>query len=115
MRAGDLFVHPARAELAGGVIIEAIVSGLPVLVTGVCGYAWHVNAAKAGTVLDGEFSQEALNKVFMQMLLSNQKPEWRENGIQYSKNDELYAMSKTAVSAFETELKQTRLNTIAGE
>lgn len=104
MRAGDLLVHPARAELAGGVIIEGIVSGLPVLVTSVCGYSTHVSASKAGIVLGGEFSQGELDSKLTYMLSSSKKTEWHNNGIEYSKNDDLYAMSKCAVDAFESRL-----------
>ncbi|MBD3647335.1 MAG: glycosyltransferase family 4 protein, partial [Pseudomonadales bacterium] len=35
----DLLVHPAYSENTGTVILEAIVAGLPVLATDVCGYA----------------------------------------------------------------------------
>lgn len=35
----DLLIHPAYNENTGTVLLEALVSGLPVLVTDVCGYA----------------------------------------------------------------------------
>src|SRR5690606_4083853 len=34
----DLLIHPAYNENTGTVLLEALVSGLPVLVTDVCGY-----------------------------------------------------------------------------
>jgi len=102
MKAGDFLVHPARAELAGGVIVEAIVSGLSVIVTPVCGYAWHVKEADAGIVLDGEFDQNQLNECFTQVLVSDERVKWRQNGINYSKDNNLYAMAQVAVDEFET-------------
>ncbi len=101
MKAGDFLIHPARAELAGGVIVEAIVSGLGVIVTEVCGYAWHVNEADAGIVLEGEFSQEKLNQAVDQALTCEDKDKWRQNGFEYSKKSSLYAMAKVAVDEFE--------------
>lgn len=101
MKAGDFLIHPARAELAGGVIVEAIVSGLSVIVTSVCGYAWHVNEADAGVVLDGKFEQKKLNQCFAQVLVSDEKNKWRKNGINYSTDNNLYAMAKVAVDEFE--------------
>ena len=101
MKAGDIFTHPARAELAGGVIVEAIVSGLSVIVTPVCGYAWHVKEADAGIVLSGEFSQDELNRSLHQVLTSGERARWRENGMNYARSQNLYAMAETAVDAFE--------------
>ena len=51
-------VHPAHNENTGTVLLEAIAAGLPVLATDVCGYADHITAAEAGTVLDSPFDQE---------------------------------------------------------
>jgi UDP-glucose:(heptosyl)LPS alpha-1,3-glucosyltransferase len=39
MAAADVFVHPARYDTTGTVILEAIVNGLPVITTSNCGYA----------------------------------------------------------------------------
>jgi UDP-glucose:(heptosyl)LPS alpha-1,3-glucosyltransferase len=55
MAAADLLVHPARHDTTGTVILEAIVNGLPVVTTAVCGYARHVIAAEAGIVVDEPF------------------------------------------------------------
>ena len=59
MAAADLLVHPARTETTGTVILEAIVNGLPVIASAVCGYAEHVARADAGAVLPEPFSQDA--------------------------------------------------------
>ncbi|WP_163066577.1 glycosyltransferase, partial [Acinetobacter baumannii] len=47
----DLLIHPAYNENTGTVLLEALVSGLPVLVTDVCGYAHYIAEADAGRVL----------------------------------------------------------------
>ena len=49
--AADLLIHPARLDVTGTVIVEALGAGLPVIVTDNCGYAPHVEAAGAGRVL----------------------------------------------------------------
>ncbi|VEB91288.1 UDP-glucose:(heptosyl) LPS alpha-1,3-glucosyltransferase [Citrobacter koseri] len=55
MSAADLLLHPAVQEAAGIVLLEAIVAGLPVLTTEVCGYAHYINAAQCGRCYTGAF------------------------------------------------------------
>jgi UDP-glucose:(heptosyl)LPS alpha-1,3-glucosyltransferase len=91
--------HPARSELAGIVIIEAITAGLPVLVTDVCGYAEHVEKANAGIVISSPYSQKEMNIALAQMLQSSDRPLWKVNGKKYTQkiNDD---NSKSAEADF---------------
>ncbi len=61
MAAADLLVHPSRLDVTGQVILEAIVNGLPAVVTGLCGFAEHVEKSSAGIVLSEPFSPAELN------------------------------------------------------
>jgi len=70
MLAADVFAHPARSELAGIVIIEAILAETPTLVTGVCGYANHVQYSNCGIVLPEPFQQDTFNKSLVSILTS---------------------------------------------
>lgn len=47
----DLLVHPARLDVTGTVIVEALGASVPVVTTANCGYAAHVSASGAGIVL----------------------------------------------------------------
>ncbi len=109
MKAGDMLLHPAYAETTGGVLLEAIVSGLPVLATPVCGYAPHIKHAEAGHVLRKRFSQLELNEKLHEMLLSDQKEVWRENGLKYGQNPSLYVMPQRAVDFIEQTSAQRSL------
>jgi UDP-glucose:(heptosyl)LPS alpha-1,3-glucosyltransferase len=109
MKAGDMLLHPAYAETTGGVLLEAIVSGLPVLATPVCGYAPHINLAEAGHVLRKRFSQDELNNKLHEMLLSEEKEVWRENGLKYGQNPTLYVMPQRAVDFIEQTCRQQSL------
>lgn len=86
MLGADLFAHPARSELAGLVLIEAMTAGLPVLVTDVCGYAPHIAKASAGVVLPAPYTQTEMNRALMQMLQSSLRLSWRDNGMRYTSN-----------------------------
>ena len=93
MLGADVLAHPARSELAGIVLIEAMTAGLPVLVTDVCGYANHIARAGAGIVLPSPFSQAALNAALHRMLSApeaslqqvlEQQVQWQQGGINYT-------------------------------
>jgi UDP-glucose:(heptosyl)LPS alpha-1,3-glucosyltransferase len=101
LAAGDLMVHPAYGENTGTVLLEAIAAGLPVLATDACGYADHIKAAGAGTVLDSPFEQDALNTRLVAMLTSPDQASWSTNGQRYGKDPALYQMPSKAVDAIE--------------
>lgn len=73
MAAADLFLHPARKEAAGIVLVEALASRLPEIVTENCGYSTHIRDSKSGIVLGSPFSQEAFNKALETLLMSPDK------------------------------------------
>ncbi len=101
MIAGDLLIHPAYSENTGTVILEAIISGLPVIATDVCGYAPHIAKADAGLILYSPFEQALLDQGLVNMLTSNKRDVWRQNGLEYGKNPDLYKMPETAVNSME--------------
>jgi UDP-glucose:(heptosyl)LPS alpha-1,3-glucosyltransferase len=65
--AADVLAHPARVDVTGGVILEALTNGLPVVTTDCCGFSTHVEKSGAGQVISAPFRIEAfvaaLNKV----------------------------------------------------
>lgn len=84
MQGADLLIHPARRELAGHVLIEAMASGLPVLATDVCGYSVHVEKAGGGRLVKSPFRQANLNACLAEMLDSPEKQTWSQAGYQYA-------------------------------
>jgi len=67
-RAADLFVHPAREENTGSVLLEALSQGVPVVCSRECGYALHVAEGRAGRVLPAPFDTEELARVCTELL-----------------------------------------------
>jgi len=96
LQGADLLLHPARHENAGMIIIEAIVAGLPVLTTATCGYAFHVERALAGKVVASPFRQAALDAALQEMLCSDERQAWSDNGIAYSHSEDLYSLHERA-------------------
>lgn len=102
----DILAHPAISENTGNVILEAIVAGLPVLISGACGYAFHVERSKSGLVTQEPFSQETFNQQLETMLTSAEHSIWVENCIKYSLTEDLYSRPEAAVNIIES-LKKT--------
>lgn len=92
----DLLLHPARSENTGTVILEALVGGLPEIVTTECGYAEYVQKAGSGLVLRTPFDQEELNNSISRTISKNLCQEWRTKAIDYSDQEDLYSLVKVA-------------------
>lgn len=102
LQGSDVFVHPAYSEAAGMVILEAIIAGLPTLVTTVCGHAHHVQRAEAGLVIPEPFSQDVMNQHLATMLSNgSQRAAWRRQGIAYGQEQDLYRLHARACEIIE--------------
>ena len=104
----DLLIHPAYTENTGTVILEAIVAGLPVLITDVCGYAFHVRRARAGIVADSPFDQNKFNRALKNMLSTDETKIWSQNGIQYGQSKDLYSLPEVAADLIESVARKTQ-------
>lgn len=100
--AADLLLHPAYNENTGTVLLEALVSGLPVLTTDVCGYANYIYEANSGIVLPSPFQQSQFNLTLKNMLLSDQRNTWQHNALLFAKHADIYDMPKRAVDYIES-------------
>ena len=106
MQAGDCLLHPAYREVAGKVILESVVSGLPVLVSDVCGYAHHVHDADAGYVFASPFDQSEFNAKLSEVLEdADLRAHWRSQGIQYGQQQDLYGMAEAAARLVQQHCK----------
>ena len=97
----DTLIHPALDEAAGIVLLEALVAGLPVICTDVCGYAHHIAAAKAGMVLRSPFEQDDLNHAVLRSLDGVYRQQCRDTGLVYAEVTDLYSMHSTGAELIE--------------
>jgi len=91
MAAADLLLHPARVDTTGTVILEAIVNGLPVVTTAVCGYAGHVREADAGAVVSEPFTHGGLLAALGEASDKGRALKWSANATRYGERPELYS------------------------
>jgi UDP-glucose:(heptosyl)LPS alpha-1,3-glucosyltransferase len=100
--AADLLLHPAYNENTGTVLLEALVSGLPVLTTDVCGYAGYIREASAGVVLSSPFQQIDLNQALATILLSDERAIWKQNALGFARTADIYSLPEKAVDYIES-------------
>ncbi len=102
MQASDLLLHPAYFENTGTVILEAIASGLPVIASGICGYAHYIHTADAGVVLPEPFVPQDFEEAVCSALGSKQKRLlWKHNGVVWAHTADLYGLVSQAVNRIE--------------
>lgn len=93
----DLLAHPAYNENTGTVLLEALVAGLPVLTTAVCGYAHYIEDADAGRVLPEPFVQAHLDQALAEMLGdADARRRWQFNGLTFAARADLYSLPERA-------------------
>lgn len=102
--AADLLLHPAYRENTGTILLEAMAAALPLLVSEVCGYSFHVQAGNCGKVLKEPFSQAEMNRLVVEMLVSTQREYWQANAKKYVEAHDIFSMPQRAVDVIEQAL-----------
>jgi len=99
----DFVLQPSRTENTGNAIVEALVAGVPVMATDTCGYAVHVEQAGAGIIIPSSpFSQDNMNTMLREMLLSGERKQWQQKAYAYADTTDLYNRFKVIVDVIET-------------
>jgi len=100
MQAADVLVHPAYRENTGGVLVEAGVAGLPVVVTDICGYAHYISENNLGKVVASPFDQKMFNQAVLDILAAPRE-QWQKAGQLFAAQDEIFSMHLKAVEIIE--------------
>ncbi len=101
MACADALIHPSKVDAGGGVILEAMVAGLPVLTTEVCGYSGYVNQAQAGVVVPAPFQQDQFNRALENFMVSSKSEKWGENGKKFGLPKSSHQRFRLAVELVE--------------
>jgi UDP-glucose:(heptosyl)LPS alpha-1,3-glucosyltransferase len=112
LAAADVLAHPARVDVTGAVILEAIINGLPVVATDTCGFAPHVARSGAGVVVAGEDFDTAAFAAALQTAGGPENAVMSANGIAYGETADLYSGLSTACDLIETVARQKSPATI---
>lgn len=100
MWSADVFLHPAHSEAAGAVLLEAMVAGLPVITTDVCGYAHFVAQQQMGRVLTADAADTALAAVITDIAAQDAQ-HWRVRAQHFAAQADVFSMVEHAVAIIE--------------
>jgi UDP-glucose:(heptosyl)LPS alpha-1,3-glucosyltransferase len=93
----DLLIHPAYNENTGTVLLEALVAGLPVLTTAVCGYAHYIEEADGGRVIPEPFAQATLDQTLHAMLSdAAARQRWQTHALAFAQSADIYSNAEVA-------------------
>lgn len=101
LQAVDLLLHPAYRELAGNVIIEAMLAGKPVVVTDVCGFAHYVTDYNMGEVITAPYSEKSI-AVAIEQLLPIQSDIWQARAKHFLTVADVFSRQTRALDAMES-------------
>ena len=99
--AADVLIHPAYRENTGTVLLEAMVAGLPVITTAVCGYAPYVREHGVGEVLAEPFEQKALDEALLKQLSGPSRGILLERARAFAASADIFSMPQRAVETLE--------------
>ena len=101
--AADFLLHPARVEVTGPMLLEALDAGVPVLCTDLCGYAPCVVKSHAGGTVAGKaFDQMELNVSLLSFLWNpEQLRELSGYALDFMKHHDSFAYADAVVDAME--------------
>ena len=94
--AADLLIHPPYTENTGTILIEAMLCDLPILASGVCGFAFHVTDSGAGKVCPEPFEQSQFNSMLSEMLEEKALDVFAAKGPAYCDKTDLYSLIERA-------------------
>jgi UDP-glucose:(heptosyl)LPS alpha-1,3-glucosyltransferase len=101
MWAADIFLHPAHTEAAGAVLLEAMVAGLPVIATAVCGYAYFIDQWQMGLVLTTTEADSGL-ALAIEKITAQDAAQWRSRGRAFAERADIFSMTDHALKLIES-------------
>ncbi len=100
LHAADVLLHPARKELAGNVILEAMLCGCPVVASAHCGYAHYVSEQQLGELISPHASPMAIAEL-VGATLAVDAAVWRKRADVFAQTSDVFSRPSVAVAALE--------------
>lgn len=103
----DMLLHPARSEMAGLALLEAMIAGLPVIVTEVCGYAHYISDYRMGEVIEAQASDAVIASA-IQRALQTRREEWVARARHMIDHADIFSMTERAAELIERGASRTK-------
>lgn len=111
LQAADVLLHPAYRELAGNVILEAMLAGKPVVTTDVCGFAHYVAQHNMGLVISAPYSLEQLVTALHKVLQINASL-WQSRAQEFATTADIFTRQVQAINTLEKLVEQKQNPTV---
>src|SRR5690554_6397334 len=102
-----MLLHPARSEMAGLALLEAMIAGLPVIATEVCGYAHYINDHRMGEVIEAQASDAVIASA-IQRALQTPREEWVARARHMIDHADIFSMTERAAELIERGASRTK-------
>ena len=100
LQAADAMIHPAYRENTGNGLLEAMIGGLPVVVTATCGYSHFVSEGQMGTVVADDASPVTIADA-VAALWQVDVAEWHRRGTAFAETADIYDRPLQCVDIME--------------
>lgn len=100
-QAADLLLHPAYREVTGNVLLEAMLAGVPVVASNVCGYAPYVLDYGLGEIISAPYAIADIAQA-VQRVLTTEKSHWIAQSQVFSKQADIFSRPERAVDLLES-------------
>ncbi len=107
LHGADVLLHPARKELAGNVLLEAMLCACPVVASDHCGYAHYIVEHQLGELIAPNATPLSIAQ-HIQALLLVDKAHWQTQAQKLQQRNDFFARTETALTAVETIVQQKK-------
>lgn len=99
-QAADLLLHPAYRELAGNVILEAMLAGKPVVTSDACGFAHYVTEGQMGHVIQASCPLQTWVDALVDVL-GQDKNVWRDSARRFALEADVFSRQLRALDILQ--------------
>ncbi len=100
LQAADVLLHPAYKENTGNALLEAMIAGLPVVASDVCGYAHYVRDGEMGAVITSPFNADDYVTAIVRALTVS-GDQWHQKGKNFAATSDVYSRPQVAIDIME--------------